>query len=92
MSKKTFFIKIVGQNYLLKIATQNCLLKNIRQNCILKIVRQNCLVRDRTLSMCEGAQRVFMGTMKSFKHILMGHEIFLKISDGLQNIFLYVLL
>ena len=30
-----------------------------------------------------------MGAMKSFKHILMGHEIFLKIFDGPQNIFLH---
>ena len=29
-----------------------------------------------------------MGAMKSFKHILMSHEIFLKIFDGTQNIFL----
>ena len=28
-----------------------------------------------------------MGAM-NFKHILMGHEIFLKIFDGAQNIFL----
>ena len=29
-----------------------------------------------------------MGAMKNFKHILMGHEIFLKIFDGPQNTFL----
>ena len=29
-----------------------------------------------------------MGAMKNFKHILMGHEIFLKIFDRPQNIFL----
>ena len=31
--------------------------------------------------------RIFVGVM-NFKHILMSHEIFLKISDGPQNIFL----
>ena len=31
---------------------------------------------------------VFAGAMKSFKHILMDHEIFLKIFDGSRNIFL----
>ena len=31
---------------------------------------------------------VFAGVMKYFKHILMGHEIFLKISDWPQNIVL----
>ena len=29
-----------------------------------------------------------MGVMKYFRHVLMGHEIFLKIFDGPQNIFL----
>ena len=29
-----------------------------------------------------------MGAMKYFRHILMGHEIFFKIFDGPQNIFL----
>ena len=29
-----------------------------------------------------------MGVMKYFRHILMGHEIFSKIFDGLRNIFL----
>ena len=29
-----------------------------------------------------------MGVIKNFKHILMGHEIFLKIVDGPRNIFL----
>ena len=28
-----------------------------------------------------------MGAIKNFKYILMGHEIFLKIFDGSQNIF-----
>ena len=32
--------------------------------------------------------RVFVGVMKNFRHILMGHEIFFKIFDGSQNIFL----
>ena len=36
----------------------------------------------------EGGQRVFVGIMKYFRHILMGHEIFFKILDGPQNIFL----
>ena len=31
---------------------------------------------------------VFVGAMKNFKHMLMGQEIFLKIFDGPQNIFL----
>ena len=30
----------------------------------------------------------FMGVMKYFRHILMGHEIFLKIFDGPRHIFL----
>ena len=47
------------------------------------------LFRDRTLSMREGGWwRVFTGVMKYFRHILMSHEIFLKIFDGPQNIFL----
>ena len=29
-----------------------------------------------------------MGVMKYFRHILMGHEIFFKIFDGSQNMFL----
>ena len=33
-------------------------------------------------------QRVFVGAMKYFRHILMGLEIFFKIFNGLQNIFL----
>ena len=36
-----------------------------------------------------------MGVMKYFRHILMGHEIFLKIFDGPQNIslcFIYIIL
>ena len=36
----------------------------------------------------EGGQRVFVGVMKYFKHILMGHEIFFKIFGGPQNYFL----
>ena len=34
-------------------------------------------------------QRFFVGVMKHFKHILMGHEIFSRIFDGPQNISLY---
>ena len=30
-----------------------------------------------------------MGAIKDFKHILIGHEIFLKIVDGPRNIFLF---
>ena len=50
-------------------------------------------VRDRTLSMYEemgggrGGREFLLGeVMKYFRHILMGHEIFLKIFDGTQNI------
>ena len=35
-----------------------------------------------------GGRRVFVEFMKYFWHILMGHEIFFKIFDGPQNIFL----
>ena len=35
-----------------------------------------------------GDQRVFVGVMKYFRQILMGHEIFFKIFHGPQNIFL----
>ena len=35
-----------------------------------------------------GCQRVFVGGMKYFRHILMGHERFFKIFDGPRNIFL----
>ena len=38
--------------------------------------------------MKEGARRVFVGVMKYFRHILMGHEIFFKNFDGSRNIFL----
>ena len=31
--------------------------------------------------------RVFVGFMKCFRHILMGHEIFFKLFDGSRNIF-----
>ena len=31
--------------------------------------------------------RVFLGVIKYFKHILMGHEIIFKVFDGPQNIF-----
>ena len=33
-----------------------------------------------------------MGAMKYFRHILKGHEIFFKIFDGAQNIFLCCIL
>ena len=35
-----------------------------------------------------GDRRVFVGAMKYFRHILMGHEIFFKIFDGPRSIFL----
>ena len=53
-------------------------------------------VRDRTLSLYEemgggggggGGREFLLGeVMKYFRHILMGHEIFLKVFDGTQNI------
>ena len=45
-------------------------------------------LRDQTLSMQEGDQRVFVEAMKYFMHILLGHEIFFKIFDGPRNTFL----
>ena len=36
----------------------------------------------------EGRQRAFLGVMKYFSHILMAHELFFKIFDGSQYIFL----
>ena len=45
--------------------------------------------RDRTLRMKEGDLRVFVKVMKNFRHVLMGHEIFFKIFDGPQTIFLF---
>ena len=48
----------------------------------------NYFLSDRTLSMLEGGRRIFVGFMKCFRHILMGHEIFFKIFDGPRNIFL----
>ena len=35
-----------------------------------------------------GRQRDFVGVMEYFRHMLVGHEIFFKIFDGPQNIFL----
>ena len=35
-----------------------------------------------------GWRRVFVGVTKYFRHILTGHEIFSKVFDGSQNIFL----
>ena len=37
-----------------------------------------------------GCQRVFVGVMRYFRHILMGHEMFFKIFDGPLNIFLFL--
>ena len=48
------------------------------------------LIRDCTLSMEEGGRRVFVGVMKYFRHILMGHENFSKCLMG-HEIFSYVL-
>ena len=39
-----------------------------------------------------GGWRIFVGVMKYFKHVLMGHEIFFGIFDGQQNIFLCLFL
>ena len=50
---------------------------------LLGTVHSVCKRRDR---------RVFVGAMKNFKHISVRHEIFLKIFDGPQNIFLCSLL
>ena len=36
-----------------------------------------------------GVRGFFVGVRKYFRHVLMGHEIFLKIFDGPQSIFLY---
>ena len=35
-----------------------------------------------------GGRRVFVGTMKYFRHLLRAHEIFFEIFDGPRNIFL----
>ena len=35
-----------------------------------------------------GGVTIFVGAMKYFRHKLMGHEIFFKVFDGPQNIFL----
>ena len=44
-------------------------------------------LRNRTLSMLEGGRRVFVGVMKYFRQILMGHKTFLKSFDRPQNVF-----
>ena len=49
---------------------------------------QKLRLRDRILSMLEGGRSVFAEVMKYFRHISMGHEIFLEGFDGPQNIFL----
>ena len=36
-----------------------------------------------------GGMKVFVGFMKYFRHILMGHGKFFKIFEGPQNIFLF---
>ena len=54
----------------------NYIMKNATQP--LNIITKNS-VRDR---------RFFVGTMKYFRHILMGHEALCKIFDGSRNIFL----
>ena len=38
--------------------------------------------------MYKGVQRIFVGVVKYFRHILTGHENFFKIFDGSQNVFL----
>ena len=52
-------------------------------------------IRDHSIKYVEGGVggeqgRAFEGTMKYFRYILMGHEIFFKIFNGPQNIF-YIL-
>ena len=47
-----------------------------------------CFTRDRRLICRREGPEGFCGVMKYFRHILMGHEIFFKIFDGPQNIFL----
>ena len=49
----------------------------------------SCLfVRDRTLSTYQGGRSAFVRVMKYFRQILMGREIFFKIFDASQRIFL----
>ena len=55
-------------------------------------VFHSVFIRDHTLSIKYGgggvAWRDFVGLIKYFRHILMGHELFFKVFDGPQNIFL----
>ena len=53
----------------------------------LLILKLKPSLRDRSLSMSDGRPEGFVGVMKYFRHIFMGHEIFFKIFDGPQNIF-----
>ena len=60
---------------------------------VLKIVPPNaCVENYENKGLCikyiGGGRRFFVGVMINFKHILMGHEIFLKLFDGPRNIFL----
>ena len=48
------------------------------------------LIKGLCIKYVGGGWRVFAGAMKYFRHILMSHEIFLKMFDGPQNIF-YIL-
>ena len=51
-------------------------------------ILSNTRFRDHILSMYKGVQRIFVGVVKYFRHILTGHENFFKIFDGSQNVFL----
>ena len=59
-------------------------------NCLIVKNSSKFGIRDRTLIMQEGGKggRVFVGLIKYLRHILMSDEIFFKIFDGPQNIFL----
>ena len=49
------------------------------------------LLRDHALSMQGvGRQKIVAGVMEYFRHILMSHDIFFKILDGLQNSFFMI--
>ena len=49
---------------------------------------QSQVAKGPYIKQVEGRQTVFVGFMKHFRHMLMGHEILFKIFDGPQNIFL----
>ena len=87
-----------GLNDLRNVIIRQGIPENKNPNIIVGIVERNLdfnkqQYRDRTLT-CRtgegGERKFFVGFMKFFRHILMGHEIFLKHFDGPQ-IFYYVL-